>query len=892
MNSGKQLSFQYGEVSPSLRFRSDAVSYSQGLSKLKNMYVRNAGGVSNRAGFDRVQQHPFQGDKMVKGGLPGITGAFFFNPVSGNIDQLEYRKDGAYYKFYLNGVAQFFGSGFLTVPPDEIEFVTLKGGVLITPSLPFDTNGDGLADANANVYLEFANTSFIRAFDDAPGPTTTGSAVVGYSGTAPFLPVSYRVTALYDDGEERDVFSIGTAGYNPASATSWNTTVAPAATILHPTAGLSTQLNFTLSSAQPRVKAFNYYRAAGAGASGTAGNGFYKLAGRVPYDGIATAVNFTDFGSDDPSQGPPLEKALYGGGTNTLGVAILRGCINATYYQQRLIMSYDAKIATTMKIGDIGCSKLGAPETIKMPLVFSNTGAFQFNIPVKDSSPIVGFLPMERLIALTENAAYVIRGGEQGVLTPTSVNPVLISSEGGSSTVKPRIKGTRGFYLNNDHTKLMGIQFGVDGNLTVFEASTLSDHLLKGEVHKMEVTGGEVNRVWLLKRDGTMVCITVSDAGVGFATVMTDGFIENIRTLKSTKPFSSPVINSTTQVEPDVEYLYAYILRDGIRFEERLTFREDEKPEGFRYVDHGVEFGERLVKNLSGSYNKIFSTGVTFGGTGQTDGYRINLINGVTWDEGETITLESDNDIWWLDTPDNGLFIYFDDNGVEKKIRFNSAGTTAPSGAPWLFAWTGTFDDDVPVQLRDVETLNPSDKLAKQTRWLNCGDSLSFFGIADLFQNKPVSAFADGNVLSSPLNPNAPTLTVDNSGVLTLPGFYAWGVVGLPYESEMETLDLEASDGRTFTDANKLINAAGIAFDKTRGGFISIESQAAVSLSDASPLAPDDDPSFPAERPSFSDHIEVAIPAQWSKRGRVNVRQVDPLPLTVLSVYPKGMVSN
>ena len=40
MPSGKQLSFAYGEVSPALRFKADAVSYPEGLFQLTNGYVK------------------------------------------------------------------------------------------------------------------------------------------------------------------------------------------------------------------------------------------------------------------------------------------------------------------------------------------------------------------------------------------------------------------------------------------------------------------------------------------------------------------------------------------------------------------------------------------------------------------------------------------------------------------------------------------------------------------------------------------------------------------------------------------------------------------------------------------------------------------------------------
>ena len=39
-----------------------------------------------------------------------------------------------------------------------------------------------------------------------------------------------------------------------------------------------------------------------------------------------------------------------------------------------------------------------------------------------------------------------------------------------------------------------------------------------------------------------------------------------------------------------------------------------------------------------------------------------------------------------------------------------------------------------------------------------------------------------------------------------------------------------------------------------------------------------------------SDYVEVNVPSRWSKGGRVFIRQVDPVPMTVLAVMPYGFL--
>jgi hypothetical protein len=883
MASGKQLSFMYGEVSPTQFYKSNDVVYGNALSKMRNFFVQASGGSANRPGFISEGVHDYQGAIPTVGGVPGIKGSSFLNPFTNEIQLIEYYKDSSHYKFFVDGTAKFLGSGFsLDVLPEKIDFISLKSKIFITPTLTVDDT----VDYKTNPAYDM-DTEAMGVYGSYFAPSTS-SLYGSYSGKAPFLPVSYYVTAIYKDGTERIITSFGSKGYDPASASTWDTAVAKP-TVLHPHADMQSQLALTFSSAPPDIKQFVFYRAIGAGYStagtgvGPAGNGFYKRAGVIPYDGSSLTVDFIDFGADDASQGPPLDSKLYGGGGST-GMGGANAC---AYFQQRAIFSYDPLIATEFSPGEVGVSKIGAPEQFAMPLIFNNTGSFQFSVPVVDSSPIVSFLAMERLIVLTEKSTYVVRGGEQGILIPTSINPANISREGCSRTVKPRMKDRRGYFLNFDHTKLMTIEFGIDGNLVVYPISTLSSHLLAEDIHTMEVTGGKEDTVYLLRRDGKMIRITMNDAAPGFSLVETDGFIENIyvkRVKRDYYPYVPQSISSARQ-DPEYDALMAYVIRDGVRYTERLAYREDIIPEGFIYADQASIFGERLAKKPDGSYGRIVGTDILFSPQ-VADGCRINIV-GSTYEAGEVLELYSTAAIAALDAPSDVARLhafYEDEDGIVQFIRFVSQGVGVSADPTFTHVYEGYFESDVPTSLQDSEAANPSDKLAIQTRWLlasNLWDVVYTDGTE-------LSIFADGEVVSSPLNPNKATLTAQSLTV-AMPDYYCWGIVGRPYRSEMASMNIEAQDQRTLTDSHKIVNSVGVAFENSYGGFYGMVDQELEAMSENNWR---EDDNFNAPLTGFTGDYQITIPSQWTRGGRTAIIQVDPVPMTVLAMYPKGLASD
>ena len=866
MASGKQLSFQHGEVSPTQQYRSNEAMYASALSKLRNFFVLNEGGIANRPGFISEEEHAFQGDIPVDGGQPGIVSFSFYNHFAQEVQTLEYYGTAGVYSLYLDGVNISPIGGFTDeVLPEKIRFTVCKDTILITPTLE---TAVGSIRSNVAFYMEFNTLGVFGEYANLTPTSGTGA----YFGTAPFLPVSYFVTAVLDNGLELFVSTF-------ASGTIADPAVPPTATFCYPTATLTTTITLNFSSIPDEVRYFNFYR--GAGRDET----FYKFAGSVRKPSSGSSIVFTDYGSDDPAKGPPEDNRILAKGS-----AVGLGLVNAktaAYYQQRLFLSYSLT-NTDIRPGEIGVSKLGCPLQLIMPLIFNNTGPFIFTVPVTDNSGVVAQLAMERLIVMTEKSCYVIRGGDQGAVTPIAVNPLEISAEGCSRIVEPKMKGRRGYYLNFDHTKLMAIEFGLDGNLVVYEISGLSEHLLGVDIHTMEVTGGREDTVYLCRRDGKLVRITMTSEAAGFSLLETDGYIENVFTKRVKREYVEhvPQSISTERLDPEYDALMCYVIRDGVRYLERMAYREDALKPGFIYADAAKTWGERLTKTPNGIYRRLqgqIQTTLSI----PSDGCRINIQNGSTWLAGDPVLLAASDTIDILDTPGQRLHVYYtDENGNEKFIQFVSTGAGTPPGGAFTFAYNGYFEQDIPAQLRNVEALNPSDKLAKQTRWLM---AFNYFFAPEHLWGKEMSVYMDGQLISSPNNPNmtAQTITAVGAGDPTdLPEYFSWGVVGLPYTNDLETLDIEAQDNRTLSDAHKIINSVGVAYYNTQKGFFGMPNRSLDQLAERTEILEND---VDMDDVPLTGQEIVTIPSEWTRPGRVRVVQVDALPMTIVALYPKGL---
>jgi hypothetical protein len=165
-------------------------------------------------------------------------------------------------------------------------------------------------------------------------------------------------------------------------------------------------------------------------------------------------------------------------------------------------------------------------------------------------------------------------------------------------------------------------------------------------------------------------------------------------------------------------------------------------------------------------------------------------------------------------------------------------------------------------------------------------------------EGEAVSVFGDGMTVASPNNEPAADNVVVTDGVITLDQCFAVIQVGLPYISDLETLDIDTVQGETLADKKKALGKVTLQVEKTAGLFVG------GTCPEENPENTDDDPLYGLTeiKPDDDDgeedgpselrtgKIDIVIETEWNSTGRVFIRQVDPVPMSVLAVSPAGWI--
>lgn len=162
----------------------------------------------------------------------------------------------------------------------------------------------------------------------------------------------------------------------------------------------------------------------------------------------------------------------------------------------------------------------------------------------------------------------------------------------------------------------------------------------------------------------------------------------------------------------------------------------------------------------------------------------------------------------------------------------------------------------------------------------------------DHLEGKSVAVLLDGFVEASPYNlKDNHTTYVVSSGTISLQNRAAVVHVGLPYAVDIETLDVETVEQKPTLLESILCNKVYVKLYKSRGFWVGqnfpdddsnegmedseteTQEEGDVSLA-TKPLAP------------YTKRETVTIEGDWDSKGRIAIRQVDPLPLEISSIIP------
>lgn len=555
----------------------------------------------------------------------------------------------------------------------------------------------------------------------------------------------------------------------------------------------------------------------------------YRSTDGVSYGlvGSTSSSSFSDVGATaDLLQRPPQARDIMNA-TDKYPSAV-------TYYQQRRVFGNSNDEPET-----VWASRIAQYSNFGITFPLQDDDAVTFRMAGKRSNPVRHLLDLGRLIVFTSREEKLVGGDQAGILKPDAVNPQKLSANG-CSTLAPLELDTTALYVQARGTKVRDlVPVSADSyegtDLTVF-----ASHLFDGyTIVAWDYAQNPHSIVWAARSDGTLLGLTYlrEHAIWGWHRHDTDGSVEDVCVVP----------------EGAEDRIYVVVKRtiNGAtkRYIERFVSRFFTAAEDAPFVDAAVTYDGR-----------------------NTSATTLTLSSGFDWED-------YTNDVNVSALPvlpatfsagDVGSFIvFYDADGVE---AFRISIDTLVGGDVVI----GKPDKVVPAAFRGVAT----------TSW---GFARSAFAGLGHLEGKAVSALGDGFVAASPNNPDYPVVTV-TGGVATFDTAYVAMRIGLPFVSDVVTLDLDAPGPSTIKDRKVLVNRLGIYLEASRGVWAGMPDQPTDDdlLNGLQELKARELEDYNEPTSAITDYVEINTEPNWNTNGRQMIRQVDPLPLTVLAIMPIG----
>lgn len=381
-----------------------------------------------------------------------------------------------------------------------------------------------------------------------------------------------------------------------------------------------------------------------------------------------------------------------------------------------------------------------------------------FTLNARQVNEIRDLVPLDSMLCMTSGGEWVVTGGSDGVLTPSSVG-FRPQSYRGVNTAQGVIVGNSALFIQDRGSVVRDIAWkfdsdGYDGvDLSIFAA-----HLCEGfSLVSMAFQQSPNSVVWIVRSDGVLLGLTYvrEQEVVGWHWHDTDGFIENVCCVP--------------EAGGDALYICVRRVVDGNtrRMIERLESRDVFNQVDCFFVDSGLTYDGR---------NKGVTT--------------VKVSGGVTWGESDQLTIVSSVPVFTFSTGTG------DSAWVGDQVMI---GTTRFSVSDWVSTSEvkAFVIGQVPAEIRNVAT----------TDFTLMRGSLR--GL-DHLEGKTVAVLSDGNE-------EARKVVLAGGVTLDRPG----GVVhiGLPYVSDFETLEVNSIGSETIRDRKKIIPSVSVIVDKSAGIF-------------------------------------------------------------------------
>jgi hypothetical protein len=859
-----QRSFTGGEISPSLYARCDMVKYATGARTIRNLIVKPEGGLDNRAGFEfvtgsiytpglKMRLVPFEatdgtpyiialgqgggiiyaGRRLGNGSPINITGVSKASP--GIVTAVAHGFLSGDF-VYLQGI---FGMTYLNNRVLQVGFaVTANTFDLYDPwtGLPFDTTGAGFSAYTSGGTVE---------------------KIVKWVGTTNIDNSTYIDDFRYVQSGDVMTFVRSTLSPNElkrVAHTNWtvgNITFTPA--IGTPTGVINSGAAGSTSEWVVTAIASDTYEeslassSTGSSATPTSGSpitvSWSSVSGAAEYNvyrkkngiygllSVVQGTSYSDTGlTPDTNDTPPIWTDFLA----TYGKPAAVG-----YIQQRFALgNFDNNHEKIM------LSKTGLFHNFTISSPLQADDAVSFVMAGDKFQPVQHLIDLGKFVAFTGKGEWLISGDDSGIIRPTSINPRQQSANG-SSRLPPLRVDASALYIQSRGSIVRDIGFeiqadGYRGNdLTVFARHLFKGHTIVDWAYQQSPNG----IVWLVRDDGVLLGLTYLREQQVWAWHRHDtaGFVESVAVIPENGE--------------DTLYLVVKRVVNGTtaRLIERMAKRNFTDIRDAKFMDSFATYDGRNTDSTK----------------------TMTLSGGTLWTSDETLTCTANASFFKSTDVGNAVFFY----------TYDAYGNVSDTLRCTITAFTSATI----VSVTPNKTVVAGFRAIATSAWAKAVTAVS--GLWWL-EGKSVSVLGDGFVVASPNNASYVAVVVTN-GVATLDQPYAVIQTGLPYISDLETLNIDTINGQTLTGNQQNVSKIWLKLESSRGVFAGAD-------------APSNDSVDPLEGlyelklrnlegyndpvALFTGDAPLIIEGKWNSNGRVFMRQVDPVPVSFSAVVPEGKI--
>lgn len=611
--------------------------------------------------------------------------------------------------------------------------------------------------------------------------------------------------------------------------------------------------------------------------------------------GESTGVSFEDENlAPDTSVTPPLYN-------DPLTLANeYPGC--STYFEQRQVYG-----GSTNKPDTAQYSRTGDRTNMAAAKPALSDDAFSATLASNQVNEIRHFVPLNDLLVLTSGSEWRVNSGPDTAFELASIRQKPQTSWG-SSHIRPVTVGNTVFYIeeNSASIRSIGYSFQLDG-YTGTDIGLLANHMLQSNtVTDWAAQHSPETRFFLVRDDGVMLTFTFDSEQevIAWTTWETDGTYERVATLR----------HGTGSI-PDQVYVVVKRTINGntVRYVEKMAAEMiTDDPADANYVDCGLSLDTPIT--ISGS-TAALPVVITATSHGLLDGALVD-ISDITWEPttdefytdvqpiqavgrykiGEVtthtfelattsgkavsaVTEASPGSVTCLSHGyATGQEVHFHDIGGMVELEGNGYAVTVVD--------TDTFTIGVDTSaFTSFTSGGRAHKSTDGTDWnaYKSGGKVrkavtSITGL-DHLEGETVVGNLDGNVTRA--------MTV-SGGAITFPNSraYSRAYVGMPYISDVVTLDLEPPQG-TVQGAPKSVSNVTVKFEASRGLVIGpAEGRTTATPSNLVEMKQREFERIGEPTRLLTGIKRVNIKPSWNSNGRILLRQKDPMPMNILSIVP------